>query len=486
MSCRTGNYINGKWVWSRNGKTIASINPARSHEVVGEVPDSDCEDLNEAVTAAQNAFAMWSGMSPVERGAFLQKAAEILEKRLEDIAVTATREMGKILPETRGEVLRGAAILRYFAQEGLRQMGELLPSPDRKNFLFSKRVPLGVVGVITPWNFPIAIPLWKVAPALVYGNTVVLKPAAETGVTACKIAEVFEEAGLPKGVFNLVNGKGSVVGSGLVEHPGVIAITFTGSNEVGKRVAFGAVARGAKYQLEMGGKNPVIVLEDADLERAAELTVQGALKQTGQRCTATSRVYVHHAVYDEFKERLLQKIASIKIGDGLLPGVQMGPLVSGSQLERVLDFVEKGIREGATLLYGGGRLQSEEYRDGFFVKPTVFENVTNDMTIAKEEIFGPVLCLSKVDGFEEAISLANDSRYGLSASLFTRDLPRSLTFIDRIEAGMVQINGETGGAEPQAPFGGMKDSSSHSREQGQAAKEFFTTWKTVAIHPGSL
>ena len=485
MNCRTGNYIHGKWVPSHSGKAIASINPARSQEIVGEIPDSDREDLNEAVSAARNAFPMWSGLSPVERGAFLQKAADILEKRLEDIAVTATREMGKILPETKGEVLRGASILRYFAQEGMRQMGELLPSANRNNFLFSKRVPLGVVGVITPWNFPIAIPLWKVAPALIYGNTVVLKPAAETGVTACKIAEVFEEAGLPKGVFNLVNGKGSVVGGGLVEHPDVIAITFTGSNEVGKQVALGAVASGAKYQLEMGGKNPVIVLEDADLELAAELTVQGAFKQTGQRCTATSRVYVHHAVYDEFKERLLEKIASIKVGDGLLPGVQMGPLVSRSQLERVLDYVDKGIREGATLLHGGRRLLSEEYRDGFFMEPTVFENVTNDMTIAREEIFGPVLCLSKVNDFEEAISLANDTRYGLSASLFTRNLSDSLAFIDRIEAGMVQINGETGGAEPQAPFGGMKDSSSHSREQGQAAKEFFTTWKTVAFHPGS-
>ncbi|HWO94878.1 MAG TPA: alpha-ketoglutaric semialdehyde dehydrogenase GucD [Bacillus sp. (in: firmicutes)] len=477
------NYINGIWTASQSDEVINSLNPADQNEIVGTVQQSSMEDLNEAVEAAKNALPKWREMSPVQRGEFLRKAADLLEEKADEIAEMATKEMGKVVKETKGEVLRGAAILRYYAQEGMRQVGEVLPSSNPNNMLYAKRVPVGIVAVIAPWNFPIAIPIWKIAPALIYGNTVVFKPAAETGLTAGKIVEVFDQAGLPAGVLNLVNGQGSVIGQGLVDHKDVNAITFTGSNAVGKQVALGAVARGAKYQLEMGGKNPVIVLEDADLNHAAELTVTGAMKQTGQRCTATSRAYIHSLIYNEFKEKVLEKVRSLKIGNALEEGVDLGPLSSKAQMDTVLGYIEKGKEEGAVLLTGGSVPKVEEVANGYYVEPTVFENVTNDMTIAREEIFGPVLCLVKVDSFEEAIEQANDTIYGLSASLFTRDLSKAFTFVNEIEAGLVQINGETGGAEPQAPFGGMKESSSGSREQGQAAKEFFTTVKTITITP---
>lgn len=477
------NYINGVWTASQTKETMNSINPANQHEIVGTIQLSSIEDLDAAVEAAKEALVDWKKMSPVKRGEFLHKAADFLEKQADEIAEVATKEMGKVVKETKGEVMRGAAILRYYAQEGMRQVGEVLPSANPDNMLYTKRVPVGVVGVIAPWNFPIAIPVWKIAPALIYGNTIVFKPAAETGLTAGKMVEVFEQAGLPPGVLNLVNGKGSLIGQRLVDHKDVSALTFTGSNTVGKQVASGAVVRGAKYQLEMGGKNPVIVLEDADLDHAAELTVMGAMKQTGQRCTATSRAYIHHFVYDEFKEKVLEKVQSLKIGNGLEEETDLGPLASKAQMDIVLRYIEKGKEEGALLLAGGNRPMGEVFADGYYVEPTVFENVTNDMVIAREEIFGPVLCLIKVDSFEAAIEQANDTVYGLSASLFTNNLSKALTFVNGIDAGLIQINGETGGAEPQAPFGGMKASSSNSREQGQAAKEFFTSIKTVTMTP---
>jgi len=474
------NYINGEWIPAKNGDVIERVNPANTNEVVGMIQSSQKEDVHLAVQAAKKAYKTWSRISSVNRGQYLEKAAVLLEKRADEIAGTATKEMGKIFSETKGEVIRGAAILRYYAQEGMRQQGEVLPSASNEKLLFTKRVPLGVVGVISPWNFPIAIPIWKIAPALVYGNTVVFKPAEETGITAAKIVEVFSEAGLPEGVLNLVNGNGPVVGNALVEHHDVCAITFTGSNGVGREIAQKAAKRGAKYQLELGGKNPAIVLEDADLELATDLIVAGAMKQTGQRCTATSRVYIHEQVYEPFKERLLEKIHSLKIGEGMDPEVQMGPVASKKQYEKIISYIQKGIEEGASLLIGE---KDPTFHHGYYIKPAVFENVTQDMTIAREEIFGPVLCLFKVKNYEEAIQKANDTNFGLSAALFTRNLGRTFQFMDDIEAGLIQINGETGGAEPQAPFGGMKDSSSYSREQGQAAKEFFTTFKTITVLP---
>lgn len=483
MSYQMLNYIDGTWLPATSGETIRITNPVNCQEVVGTVQASTKEDVLNACEAAKKAAKGWAQLSPVVRCHYLQKAADILESRSDEIAETATREMGKRLIETKGEVLRGASILRYYAQEGYRKIGEVLPSAFENNLFYSLRVPVGVVGVISPWNFPIAIPIWKIAPALIYGNSVVFKPATETGITGAKIVEVFAEAGLPKGVINLVTGKGSVIGNAIVENPFINAITFTGSNSVGKTIAQIAVEKGKKYQLELGGKNPVIVLEDADLELSAQLVVEGAMKQTGQRCTATSRVFVHSSIYEAFKDKVLQKVMAFKLGDGLNDDVTMGPLASKSQFETVAGYIKKGIEEGATLLYGGEQLSDEAFRDGYFIRPCIFENVTNNMTIAQEEIFGPVLCMIRVETYEEALEQANDTIYGLSASLFTKDIRKALDFVKNSEAGMVQINGETGGAEPQAPFGGMKESSSGTREQGQAAVEFFTAYKTISINP---
>ena len=477
------NYINGEWVSSGSGEVLASTNPANTALTNGYFQRSTKEDVDRAALAAKNAWRLWKKKSAIERENYLHKAADLLEQRLEDIAVTATKEMGKTLAETKGEVNRGVAILRYYAQEGYRLIGENIPSGDSKNLLYTTRVPVGVVGVISPWNFPIAIPIWKMAPALIYGNTVVLKPASETAITAVKIMQAFADAGFPPGVVNIVTGDGSVVGSRLTEHPAINAVTFTGSNATGKRVAESCLKRGAKYQLEMGGKNPVIVLNDADLDQAVELTVNGAMKHTGQKCTATSRAYVQSEVYDVFKSKVLEKVAAIKIGSGLEADTYMGPVASKNQLDTVLGYIEKGIQEGATLLTGGKVPACREFENGYYVEPTVFENVTNDMTIVQEEIFGPVLCLQKVDSLEEALEKANDSSFGLSASLFTKDIASAFTFVDEIEAGLIKVNGESAGVELQAPFGGMKHSSSHSREQGQAAKEFFTAIKTITITP---
>jgi NAD-dependent aldehyde dehydrogenases len=475
------NYVGGEWRASSTGGTVASINPANRHDIVGIVPNSGREDLESAVAAADAARKAWRKLAGPARGQLLYKAADILESRLDEIAETMTREMGKTFGEAKGETARGVALLRYYAGEGMRKIGDVIPSTDAQALMFTTRVPLGVVGVITPWNFPVAIPVWKIAPALIYGNTVVWKPATETAVTAAKLAACFHDAGLPAGVLNLVIGSGSVIGQGIADHPGIHGITFTGSNGVGKRIAQSALARGAKYQLEMGGKNPVIVLKDADLELAVNATISGGLRSTGQKCTATSRVIVEKEIFPAFREKLLEKIAVLKVGDGMEASTWLGPCASESQMETVLGYIRKGVEEGAELVCGGERLSEGEMANGFFVAPTVFDRVTPDMTIFREEIFGPVLALVQADNLEEALRLANDSEYGLSASIFTRDIGSILTFIQDMEAGLVRVNEETAGVELQAPFGGMKSSSSHSREQGTAAIEFYTAIKTVFV-----
>ncbi|GIO10221.1 putative aldehyde dehydrogenase YcbD [Brevibacillus reuszeri] len=475
------NYINGAWVASESNETETSTNPANIDEIAGYIQKSTKEDLNKAVAAAKQAQQQWKKLAGNVRGDFLLKAASILESRADEIAETMTREMGKTFPEAKGETLRGVAILRYYAGEGLRSIGDVIPSTDSEALMFTTRVPLGVVGVITPWNFPVAIPLWKMAPALIYGNTVVIKPASETAVTCAKVVECLADAGLPAGVVNMVTGSGSVIGQGLAEHQDVNGITFTGSNGVGKQIGQAALARGAKYQLEMGGKNPVIVAEDADLDLAVEATISGGLRSTGQKCTATSRVIVQSKVYEAFKVKLLAKVREITVGDGMQKDTWMGPCANKKQLDTFIHYIEKGKEEGATLLYGGNQLQNEKTSRGYFVEPTVFENVNSDMAIAQEEIFGPVLALMKVETIQEALSLANDVEYGLSASIFTTNIRNMLSFINEIDAGLVRINAESAGVELQAPFGGMKQSSSHSREQGRAAIEFFTSIKTVYV-----
>ncbi|MCV9886698.1 alpha-ketoglutaric semialdehyde dehydrogenase GucD [Metabacillus halosaccharovorans] len=475
------NFINNEWKQSSDQDVIASYNPANKEEVVGLVQKSSKSDLDEAVNAAHHAKKGWRKLGQVARGQLLYKVANIIEENLEDIAETMTREMGKTLPEAKGETARGVAILRYYAGEGMRSDGDTIPSTDPEALMFTRRTPLGVVGVITPWNFPVAIPIWKIAPALVYGNTVVFKPATEAAVTAAKVVECFAKAGFPQGVLNFITGSGSVIGQGLIDHPLLNGITFTGSEGVGKNVAKSATERGIKFQLEMGGKNPVIVAKDADLQLAVDAVLSGGLKSTGQKCTATSRVIVEADIYDQFKELLLNKIDEITIGDGLKDGIWMGPCASESQFNTVCSYIEKGKQEGASLIYGGEVLTDDEYQNGFFVRPAVFENVNSDMSIAQEEIFGPVLALMKVDSLEKAIDVANDSKYGLSASIFTRNISSFLCFIDDMEAGLVRVNAESAGVELQAPFGGMKASSTGTREQGEAAKEFYTSIKTVFV-----
>ncbi|GIQ69107.1 aldehyde dehydrogenase family protein [Xylanibacillus composti] len=477
------NYVNGAWTAPSSEEKSKSINPANMQEIVGLVPDSTLEDLDRAVAAAEAARTVWRKLPGAERGSLLYKAADLLEQRADDIGVTMTREMGKTLPEAKGETLRGVAILRYYAGEGMRKIGDVIPSTDADAFMYTTRSPLGVVGVISPWNFPVAIPIWKIAPALIYGNAVVWKPATETAVTAAKVMACFHDAGFPAGVLNMVVGSGSVIGHGIASHPGIHGVTFTGSNAVGKHVGQAALSRGAKYQLEMGGKNPIIVAADADLDLAVDAAISGGLKSTGQKCTATSRVIVVKDIYESFKARLVEKVAALKVGDGLDPSTWMGPCANESQMMQVLDYVKKGIEEGAELLVGGQRVEEKGRTNGFYVSPAVFDKVTATMTIAREEIFGPVLALIEVDSFEEAIQVANDSEYGLSASIYTKNIGHILQFVQDMEAGLVRVNAETAGVELQAPFGGMKQSSSHSREQGQAAIEFFTSIKTVFIKP---
>jgi acyl-CoA reductase-like NAD-dependent aldehyde dehydrogenase len=477
------NLIGGKWSAAAGGATNPDRNPARSGEVVGVFPSAGREDATRAAEAAAQAFPGWARTPMPKRSEILLKAAALLEQRLDEVAEGLTREEGKTLAESKGETARGVSLLRYYAGEALQPTGDVYGSATPGTFLFAERVPLGPVALITPWNFPIAIPTWKVAPALAFGNTVVLKPAELTPLTSWHLADVLDKAGLPPGVLNLVVGRGSQVGQALVESPHIKAISFTGSNGVGAKLAAQSAERGIKFQLEMGGKNPVIVLNDADLDKAVDLTIAGAMLSTGQKCTATSRVIVHRDVLDGFRERLTAKTAALKVGDGMKADTYMGPLVSADAEKSVLEYIEIGKSEGARLLTGGKKLTGGDYDQGYFVAPTVFDGVRSDMRIAQEEIFGPVVAVMEAKDYDEAIRLANDTRFGLSASVVTRDLGLALRFIREIDAGIVHVNSQTAGAEPQVPFGGFKGSSSGSREQGKAAREFFTQMKTVYLDP---
>ena len=477
------NLIGGKWGPATGGATSPDRNPARREEVVAVFPSAGKEDAIRAAEAAAQAFPGWARTPMPKRSEILLKAAALLEQRLDAVAEALTREEGKTLAESKGEVARGVSLLRYYAGEALQPTGEVYGSASPSTFLFAERVPLGPVALITPWNFPVAIPTWKAAPALAFGNTVVLKPAELTPLTAWHLADVLDKAGLPPGVLNLVVGRGSQVGPALVESPHIKAISFTGSNAVGAKLAAQCAERGIKFQLEMGGKNPVVVLSDADLDKAVEVTIAGAMLSTGQKCTATSRVIVQREVLDGFRQRLAAKASSLKVGDGMKADTYMGPLVSADAEKTVLDYIEVGKHEGARLLTGGSKLQGGEYDQGYFVAPTVFDGVRPDMRIAQEEIFGPVVAVMEARDFDQAVALANDTRFGLSASVVTRDLGLALRFIREIDAGIVHVNSQTAGAEPQVPFGGFKGSSSGTREQGKAAREFFTQIKTVYLDP---
>lgn len=475
------NYIGGQRRVSQSGLTVENRNPANADEVVGSLAVSVEADADLAVQAAYGALPGWRSAAGAFRGELLLKAALILERRADEAAALLTREMGKTLIEAKGEVLRGAAILKYYSAEGMRANGEQIPASDGKSLLYTKKTPLGVIALITPWNFPVAIPLWKMAPALIYGNTVVLKPATNAGLTASLLFDVFHEAGFPAGVVNLVLGSGSAIGNALIDHPLVQGVSFTGSNGVGRQIAQRASSRGIKYQLEMGGKNAVIVMEDADLDKAADSVISGAMKSTGQKCTATSKVIIMRSIKEQFVQLLMKRISAIQMGDGLEPATYYGPLATGSQQQTVLDHIRQGVAQGARLLSGGAAPNGQQYAKGYYVEPTLFDQVTAEMSLAQEEIFGPVLAVMEAETLDEAIMLANKTEFGLSAAIYTRNLETAMTFIDRIEAGMVKVNGETAGVEYQAPFGGLKQSSSHSREQGRAAMEFFTNTQTISI-----
>lgn len=474
------NFIGGEWTAALSGGTFERRNPADERDRIGSYADSDAADVAATVAAARAALPAWRRLAPDARAQYLFRAADLLAARRDAVAAALTREEGKSLPEATGETQRGVTLLRYYAGEGLRSDGEVLPSADPNVLLFTERTALGVVGLITPWNFPVAIPLWKAAPALVYGNAVVIKPSELSPECARLLTEVFAEAGLPAGVFNLVQGRGAA-GAALAASEGVDGISFTGSVATGKSIAAACQSRGAKYQLEMGGKNAVVVLEDADLPQAVELTVRGAMKSAGEKCTATSRAIVVEAVADAFTNALAERAASLKIGPGTDPDAYLGPVISRAAKERILENIRAAEAEGARLLCGSDLAGRADLAHGHYVAPTVLDDVTPQMRIAQEEVFGPVLAVLRVADFDAALEAANGTRYGLSASVFTRDIGKALRFAREAEAGLVRINGETAGVEPQAPFGGMKASSSFSREQGQAAKEFYTQIKTISI-----
>ncbi len=477
-----GNYIGGAWKPSASGETLENRSPANRDEVIGRFASSGANDIEEAIGAAEEAYRTWRFSSPVTRSNILHKAANILEGRIPDVGRELTREEGKTLKEGIGETTRAVQILRYFAGEAQQPSGEHYPSANPHTLLYTTREPLGVVGIITPWNFPIAIPAWKIAPALAFGNTVVFKPASLTPLTALRLVEALDEAGLPPGVLNMVTGSAANVGDPLVRDPRVVAITFTGSNETGAELRRIAAERGAKLQLELGGKNPAIVLADADLEHALGHVVSGAMMSTGQKCTATSRAIVDRGILDRFTEMLAERIGALKVGDPLQAETQIGPLIDDRAADRVAGEVAAAKEAGAQLLVGGGRL-NDGLEGGAFVAPALFSGVDPDSRLGQDELFGPVLGVIPVDSMEEAMAVANRVKFGLSASIFTRDLGKALTFAREIEAGVVHINSETPGAEPHVPFGGMKGSSSYSREQGKAAREFFTQTKTVYIDP---
>ncbi|HEV8323428.1 MAG TPA: aldehyde dehydrogenase family protein [Myxococcota bacterium] len=473
------NFINGEWCDARSGERGANVNPATG-ETVGQYAKGGVEDARAAIAAARAALPAWRSTPPPVRGRVLERAARLMEERKDALAMAMTLEEGKTLGEAAGEVQKSINVLEFVAGEARRLNGETIPSEMPRTFAYTVRQPLGVVAVITPWNFPLCIPTWKIAPALVGGNTVVFKPASLTPLCAQLLTQIFADAGAPRGTLNLVLGSGASVGQTLVEAPETAALSFTGSNDVGTALYRDGASRGKKVQCEMGGKNALVLLRDGDVELAAVAAAQGAFGSSGQRCTATSRAVVERAVHDQFVAALKALAAKVVVGDGTKPGVTMGPVVDEGQLRTVLEYVEVGRKE-ARLVFGGERLTEAGLAKGWFVAPTLFTGVHAEHRIAQEEIFGPVLSVLAVDSFEEALEVANGVRYGLSSSLYTRDLVQAQRFIDEVETGIVHINSPTVGGEAQLPFGGMKATGVGQREMGKTAVDFYTEWKTVYV-----
>ncbi|HEX8142560.1 MAG TPA: aldehyde dehydrogenase family protein [Pyrinomonadaceae bacterium] len=475
------NFINGEWIESTSHKTVENRNPANTDDVLGEVRQATREEARRAVEAASGAFRDWRRTPAPARGRIVARAARLMEEDKENLAGLLTREEGKTISESRGELQRSINVAEFCAGEARRLNGETIQSELPANFAYTIRQPLGVVACVTPWNFPVAIPVWKIAPALVAGNSVVYKPASLTPATAVRITEIFEEAGLPKGVLNLILGSGSEAGDEIIAHPAVKAVSFTGSNDVGIRLYEQVSRRGAKIQCEMGGKNPVVIMEDADLDLAVESTAQGAFGSSGQRCTATSRAVVVNEIADEFVRRIVARAQNMRIGPGDDPQTEMGPSVDENQFKTVLSYIEIGREDGAHLACGGERATGDGLDKGYFVRPAVFDHVTPDMRIAREEVFGPVLSVLRVKDFDEAMMVANDSEYGLSSSIFTNDAARIFRFVDEIETGMTHINSPTTGGEAHIPFGGIKATGIGDREQGSTALDFYTELKVVYV-----
>lgn len=473
------NYING--AWTSGGAQFEDRNPANTDEIVGLFSKGTAQDIEDAASAAAGALPAWAGLNAPGRGAILYKAADILDRRFEQVAADMTREEGKTLPEAKGEVRRSINIFRYFAGEGSRLNGLLVPSERDRVHTFAIRKPIGVTGLITPWNFPSAIPAWKLAPALICGNTVVLKPASAAPLSAWRIVEALHEAGLPKGVANFVAGPGGELGQALVQAQPLKAVSFTGSCQTGNWLHQEASKRRLRIQLEMGGKNPTIVLADADFNSAVENTVNAAFFSTGQKCTATSRAIVEDAIYDRFLDALVERTRKLKVGDGMQPGVDIGPCVDQAQLDTVLRYIEIGKKEVGAPKIGGHRLTSDGLAKGYFVEPTIFADVTPEMTIAREEIFGPVLAVMRAKDFQDALRIANGVPFGLCASIQTTNLSRAFEFVYGAEAGLLTVNLPSAGVEYQLPFGGTKESSFGPKEQGPAALEFYSDYRTIYL-----
>jgi len=475
------NYIGGKWVPASSGETFESRNPANRDEVLGTFPRSMPEDVDAAAGAAKDAYLDWMRTPVPERADYLLRVGLLLEQRKEELSELMTREMGKTLKESRGDVQEGIDFAYYMAGEGRRFFGHTVPSELRDKFSMTIRHPIGVVGLITPWNFPIAIPLWKIAPAIVSGCASIFKPAEDTPLLATLLVQVFEEVGLPPGVLNLVHGYGEEAGEPLVQHPDVRAISFTGSLEVGRHINEMCGRLMKRCSLELGSKNVLIVMPDAELDLAVEASAWGAFATSGQRCTATSRLVVHDDVRSEFTDKLLQRVKGMKVGNGLEPDVELAPVINEKQKQRVLEYIEIGQKEGAKLLTGGQELTGDGYDKGNFLAPTVFDEMTPEMRIAQEEIFGPVTGIIRTNDIDEAIRIANSTNYGLSAAIYTHDISNVFKAVRELEFGLVYVNAPTIGAEVQIPFGGMKSTGNGHREAGPQALDEFTEWKAVSV-----
>lgn len=474
-------YIDGQWVSATSGDTFEVVNPADTSEVLANYPRARKDDIDAAVEAAKRAWPAWRDTPAPKRADYVHRVGILLEQRMEQLAPEMSREMGKTLKECRGDIQEGIDFAVYMAGEGRRFFGVTTKSELAGKFSMTVRHPIGVAGLITPWNFPIAIPTWKIFPALVAGCTIVFKPAEDTPILARKLVEMFDEVGLPPGVLNFVTGFGEEAGQPIVEHPDVPVISFTGSLEVGRKINSMGAGMMKRVSLELGSKNMLIVMPDADLDLAVEAGAWGAFATSGQRCTATSRIAVHGAVIGEFRERFLQRVKTMKVGAGYDPSVELAPVINAKQKERILDYIEIGQKEGAKILTGGHALDEGEYSKGNFIAPTVFDGMTPDMRIAQEEIFGPVTGFIEISGIEEAISIANGTQYGLSCAVYTRDITNTFKAIEQLEFGIVYINAPTIGAEVGLPFGGMKSTGNGHREAGPVALDEFTEWKSVSI-----